>query len=239
ARINFLTSEHFERESVSGLAAKLGSFLVSGGGLETEARYLEAVRTATPAELQRVARAWWRPEALTVGVLLPDGERAAVDAAAVRSAVGRGVARAERAAAPPVIRSREPELVSYALPGGSALHVVPRRSVPVVAARAALRGGLLAEKASTSGLTAFLTAMWLRGTESRSAADFARAVESRAADIDAFAGRSSFGLTLEAPSAALEPALDLFSEVLVEPAFEPDELERERAETLAAIERRE
>ena len=81
--------------------------------------------------------------------------------------------------------------------------------------------------------------MWLRGTESHSAADFARAVESRAADIDVFAGRSSFGLTVEAPSAALEPALDLFSEVLVEPAFDPDELERERAETLAAIERRE
>src|SRR5204863_9699615 len=39
--------------------------------------------------------------------------------------------------------------------------------------------------------------------------------------------------------AALEPALDLFCEVLAEPAFDPAELERERAETLAAIERRE
>jgi zinc protease len=239
ARINFLTSEHFERESVSGLAAKLGSFLVSGGGLEAEARYLEAVRNATPEDLRRVAHTWWRPDALTVGVLLHDAERNALDGAAVQRSVTRGVERAARAASTPVARSREPELVSYALPGGAALHVVPRRSVPVFAARAALRGGLLAENASTSGLTAFLASMWLRGTESRSAADFARSVESRAADIDVFAGRSSFGVTLEAPSAAIEPALDLFTEVLCEPAFDAEELERERAETLAAIERRE
>jgi zinc protease len=239
ARINFLTSEHFERESVSGLAAKLGSFLVSGGGLDAEARYLEAVRKATPADLLRVARDRWRPEALTVGVLLPADDHAAVDEAAIRRAIARGVERAERAASPPVVRSREPELVSYALPGGAELHVVPRPGVPVFAARAALRGGLLAEDSASSGITAFLASMWLRGTGSHSTADFARAVESRAADIDVFAGRSSFGVTLEAPTAALEPALDLFTEVLVEPAFDDDELERERAETLAAIERRE
>src|SRR5688572_28250238 len=82
---------------------------------------------------------------------------------------------------------------------------------------------------STSGLTAFLAAMWLRGTESHSAAAFARSIESRAADIDVFAGRSSFGLTLEVPSAALEFGLDFFCEVLTEPAFDSAELERERA----------
>ena len=70
--------------------------------------------------------------------------------------------------------------------------------------------------------------MWLRGTQSHSAAGFARAVESRAAEIDGFCGRSSFGLTLEAPSAQLEPALDLFAEVLLEPAFDAEEIERER-----------
>jgi zinc protease len=81
--------------------------------------------------------------------------------------------------------------------------------------------------------------MWLRGTESYSAAGFARAVESRAAEIDPFAGRSSLGLTLETPAETFEPALDLFCEVLHAPAFDREELERERRDTLAAIERRE
>jgi zinc protease len=130
-------------------------------------------------------------------------------------------------------------VASYALPGGGQLHVVPRRDVPVVAARAAFLGGLLAETPETSGLGAFLSSMWLRGTLGRSAADFARATESLAAEIEGFAGRSSIGLTLEAPSARLSEAFDLFAEVLLEPAFDEAELEHERRETLAAIERRE
>jgi zinc protease len=239
ARINFLASEHFERESVSGIAAKLGSFLVSGGGLDAEARYLDAIRKATPDDLLRVARERWRPEALTVGVLMPEGDPERIGEPEIRRAIERGVERAGRKASAPQVRARASELVSYALAGGAELHVIPRRDVPVVAARAALRGGLLAEGPETNGLTAFLASMWLRGTESHSSASFARTVESRAVDIDVFSGRSSFGLTFEAPSAALESALDLFAEVITEPAFEPNEIERERAETLAAIERRE
>jgi zinc protease len=109
----------------------------------------------------------------------------------------------------------------------------------VVAARAAFLGGLLAETPETSGIGAFLSSMWLRGTRGRSAADFARATESLAAEIEGFAGRSSLGLTLEAPSARLPEAFDLFAEVLLEPAFDEAEVEHERRETLAAIERRE
>jgi hypothetical protein len=60
-----------------------------------------------------------------------------------------------------------------------------------------------------------------------------------AADLSPYSGRNSFGLGLEALSERLSPALDLFAEVLLEPAFAPDELERERKDTLAALARRE
>jgi zinc protease len=238
ARANFVANEHFERESVAGLAAKLGSFEVTGGGYEVEHRYLEAVRAATPADLQRVARAYLSPERLTVGAVLPESDASALDADQVARAVERGVSQSARQFAVPRATACQGEIQSYDLDGGARLHVLPRRSLPIVAARAAFRGGLLAEDAATSGLTAFLTSMWLRGTESHSAAGFARAVESRAAEIDPFTGRSSFGLTLETPVDTLEPALDLFCEVLREPAFDTGELERERRDTLAAIERR-
>jgi zinc protease len=255
ARANFLAMEHFERESVSGMAAKIGSFQATAGGHEVEQRYLDAVRRATPDDLQRVARTYLDPQRLTLGVLLPEADALAFDAAAVTRAAERGTEGAKRAFAVPraaeagsgargVARSARasrggaPDIASYELAGGALLHVLPRRDVPVVAARAAFLGGLLAEDESTSGLTAFLTSMWLRGTRSHSAAGFAAAVEGLAAEIDAYSGRSSFGLTLEAPSASLDPALDLFTEVLVEPAFDGEEIEREREETLAAIARR-
>ena len=42
AKQNFLASEHFERESVSGQASKLGSFEVLGGGYQNEALWSRA-----------------------------------------------------------------------------------------------------------------------------------------------------------------------------------------------------
>ncbi len=239
ARVNFLASEHFERESVAGLAAKIGSFHVTGGGVEVEERYLETVRRATPGDLLRVAREYLVPEHLTVGAVAPEADARRLEPDAIRSAVERGAERTRRLFSIPRRLPGRDTVQSYALENGVYLHVIARPGVPVVAARAAFRGGLLAEGATSSGLTAFLASMWLRGTESHSAASFARAVESHAAEIDSFAGRSSFGLTLETPADRLEPALDLFAQVLLEPAFDAEELERERKETLAAIERRE
>ena len=55
ARANFLAIESFERESVSGMASKLGHFHVLGGDFRSEERYFESVRLATPEDLQRVA----------------------------------------------------------------------------------------------------------------------------------------------------------------------------------------
>ena len=256
ARANFLATEYFERESVSGIARKIGSFQVLGGDWRCEERYLATVRSATPEDLQRVAQAYLGHEAMTATLLYPSRSRVAPDEERVLAAVSRGIEHTRRAFARPTAlpTSRELEerpvrtspgegsaasLRSYRLPNGAALHVLPRREVPVVAVRAAFLGGLLAENEESAGLTSFLTSMWLRGTRARSAADFARSIESLAAEIDGFAGRSSLGLTLETPTPQLAPALDLFAEVLLEPAFDPTELAREKRDTLAALARRE
>jgi zinc protease len=238
ARANFLASQHWEHESVSGLARKIGSFQLIAGDHRCEAEYLERIRTATTEDLQRVAKEWLAPERLTVGAVLPDGAEPGVDASALEEAVARGIGEASRAFHRPRTRERISGILSYQLENGIQIHVVPRREVPVVAIRAVMLGGLLAETAETAGISNFLAGMWLRGTRARSAADFARQVESLAADIDGFSGRNSIGLTLDATSEKLLPALDLFSEVMLAPAFGAEEIERERRDTLAAIARR-
>jgi zinc protease len=259
ARINFLASEHFERESVAGRARKLGTFEAIAGDWRCDAAYLESVRRATPDDLLRVARAHLDPRRVTVAAVLPEGAESALDEKALLAAAGRGAERAVRAAVPERIgaglaptaaaviasaaparaSSFGPAIESYRLANGAVLHVEPRREVPVVALRGAFHGGLLAEDAETVGLTQLVTSMWLRGTRRRDAAELAHAIESIAADVDGFAGRSGFGLSMEATSDRFEAALDLFAEVLLEPAFAADELERERRDTLAALARRE
>ncbi|HKJ24542.1 MAG TPA: pitrilysin family protein, partial [Myxococcota bacterium] len=254
ARANFLAGEHFERESVSGMAGKLGSFHVLGGDFRLESAYMDAIRGATPGDLQRVAQAYLAPERLTAGVLRNEGFAEPLREKDVREAVERGARRAvERGVARPIppataraAASVTPRasraaggLASYEIGAGVRLHVMPRHDVPVVGLRATMRGGLLSETRARAGLTRFTTDMWLRGTRGRSAEDLARAIETLAADLDGFAGRNSLGLSLDVTSDRLEPALDLFAEVLLEPAFDPEELERERRDTLAALGRRE
>ncbi len=239
ARANFLAMEHWERESVSGLARKIGSYHVIAGNHEHEAAYLEAIRRATPDDLLRVAREWLAPERLTAGVVLPEAAEPGLDGEALAGAMEAGLSAARRALARPAARDRSADVHSYELDNGLALHVVPRRDVPVVAGRVALLGGLLAETPDTAGLSSFLAGMWLRGTRTRSAADYAREIESLAADIDGFCGRNTLGLTFEATSERLPPVLDLLAEAMLEPAFAADEIERERRETEGALARRE
>lgn len=238
ARANFLASEHFERESVSGLGRKLGGFHALAGDYRDEKRYLEAIRTATPDDLLRVAHTHLDTAGLTVGALVPE-EAAPLEAEEVERAAARGRERVRRAFVPPRRTEADREIHGYALRGGARLVVLPRQETPVVAVRAAFLGGLLAEDEANAGLTSFLTSMWLRGTLTRSNADFARSVESLAAEIEGFSGRNSLGLSLDCLADRLDPALDLYGEALLEPALAPEEIEKERRETLAALERRE
>jgi len=239
ARINFLASEHFERESVTGMAQKLGSFQTTAGDYREETRYLERIRNATPEDLLRAARRYLAPERMTVGAVLAEPDAARLDDASIDTAIARGLEQTTRNLAMPARKPVQHEIHSYDLVNGAQLYVMPRRSVPVVAARAAFLGGTLAEDEGNAGITNFLSSMWLRGTHSHSTADFARVAENLAADVDGFSGRNSLGATLECPVEALDPTLELFAELLLEPAFDLAEIERERSDTLAAIERRE
>ncbi|MDH3687295.1 MAG: insulinase family protein [Myxococcales bacterium] len=239
ARANFLAGEHWERESVSGIARKLGSFHVIAGDHAHEERYLGAIREASPDDLIRVAREWLVPERSVTAAVVPEDGPPGLDDSVMRDALESGVAAAKRRFRTPTSRPANEDVHSYELDNGIAVHVVPRRNVPIVSMRAAMLGGLLAETPATSGLGCFLASMWLRGTRSRSAADLAREIETLASDVDGFSGRSSAGLTVEATSEAFPAALDLFADVIREPAFAPEEIEKEREDTLASLERRE
>ncbi len=265
ARVNFLASEQFDRESVSGVASKLGSFEAIGNGWQSEAEALEALRRATPDDLLQAAQRYLLPEALTIAALIPETTDPSLDESAIRQAVALGIeAAAEtKPSTPeetntPVDRPSEVdqptdrmrfgpmrqaadgagERLDATLANGLDLHILRRPEVPIVAVRLAGLGGLLCENESNSGLTRFLAAMWTRGTRTDSAAEFARRSEGLAAEIDGFSGRNSIGLTLDCLSETLEPAFDLFSDALLEPRFDPEEIERERRESLAALERR-
>jgi len=77
--------------------------------------------------------------------------------------------------------------------------------------------------------------MFTRGTSNRSSEEIAVEIESIAGEIDGFSGRNSLGVTVEALSENFETAMDIFADVILNPVFPDEEIERARREVLSDI----
>ncbi len=149
-------------------------------------------------------------------------------------------ARGAKLAHPEVLaRSAAGEFRLYRAESGLRIFTLRRTDAPLVSVRCTLPGGQLLEASpQQAGLSAFLAALWMRGTRQRSKADFDLRSDALAALLDGFAERSRCGISLDCTSDKLSPALELFAEALCEPAFDTEEIESERRETLAELARR-
>ncbi|MBL9128074.1 MAG: insulinase family protein [Verrucomicrobiales bacterium] len=203
------------RKTMQGQAQDLGGSWLAVGDLGFSSRYLASVGRVTVDDLVRVARTYLTDENRTIAALLPTGSR-------------------------PAVRTREVVTTSapirkFVLPNGLRLLVKEDHRLPFVELRGVLRGGVLAESAAESGITGLMTKMLMKGTQRRTADEVAVAIESVGGSMDTYAGNNSFGVTMEVLRTDFETGLGLFAEVLRQPAFPADELEREREYQLAVI----
>ncbi len=112
---------------------------------------------------------------------------------------------------------------------------LPCDSNNIVAVTAFFPYGSVFEEPTQAGITDFTWRCLLRGTQKRSQAEYAEAVESLGSSISFRAGRDFSMASLVCTSDCLIPSLELFLEALEMPRFDPAEIEKERQTTLAAI----
>ena len=233
ARVNLLSTEVYEKETVQGQARKLGYYETLAGGLEAEEVYLGRVRSATPEDLKRVAALYLVPARANIVALLPEGSRTELDGAALLAAYEAPESESATGAELAV------GIQQYRLPNGMRVLVKPSHSVPLVSMRLAFLGGQLAESEETQGISSFLAEMLERGTQQRSAAQIAAEVEGIAGEISGFSGRNTFGFTASFLSESLDTGLELFADLVLHPSFPAEEIEKLKDERVAAIQRRE
>ncbi len=121
------------------------------------------------------------------------------------------------------------------LANGLKLLVKEDHRLPFVEFRAVFQGGVLAETAANNGTTMLLAKMLLKGTATRSAETIATEIESVGGHLDSYGGNNSFGVNAEVLSSDFATGLELLAEVLLQPAFPADELEREKEIQAAGI----
>lgn len=244
----------YQRETVQGMARKLGFFQVVAGALEYEARYYERIATLTREDLVEAARRCLRPENTSVSARVPRGvdlTEAEVFSRVARAAAAPAVLPAGGASpsspqgpnevgvprAPPVRLRASPRAVRAAGAGlvrarlGPAVTalVKPEAAVPLVAVHAAYPGGLRAEDAASNGITQLLARALSRGAGGSSAESISRAVDEMAGSLSGVSGRNSFGARMEFLSRHLERGLSLFVDCLLRPDLHDSEVARERA----------
>ncbi len=108
--------------------------------------------------------------------------------------------------------------------------------LPLVTLQLLVKAGTLAEPQGKAGLANLTASLLLSGTKSRSATQIATELDFMGARLNAEGGDDFASLTLMVLKKDLEPALELFKDVLLNPAFAPEELNRKVSQFKAALE---
>ncbi len=211
----FVSATLSARKTMEGQAQSLGGNWIAANDLNFSERYLAAVKRVTLADIQRVARHYLADENRTLYALLPQG------------ATPRPKTE--------ITSSQDLPIQKFELRNGLKLLLKQDPRLPFVEFRAACQGGVLAESTANNGATRLLANLLLKGTAKHSAEKIATEIESLGGQIDSYGGNQSFGVNVEALSGDFSTALDLFSDVLLNPSFPANELERERELQIAAI----
>ncbi|NDV26397.1 pitrilysin family protein [Desulfovibrio sp. JC010] len=234
--INLEDSLFLTKETLSGLASKLGYFQFFEGGQEAEENYLYDLRNITREQLQLLYDEYFDPEKLAACMLMPEGVEA--DAQVFEKAVAENWPAKIKAAAQ-AEDAGPGEADTIELANGSKLVFIPDETLPYTAMSMYWVGGDADLTPEEQGLAAMVSQSLTRGTETMNATELEDFVSDRAASLGATAGREVFAINAKFPSRFTDDMLPLISEIISSPRFAAEELDRARQDQVSAIKRKE
>src|SRR5580765_7120558 len=119
-------------------------------------------------------------------------------------------------------------VVSETLPSGLRLVTEAMPHVRSISVGVWLTRGSRHEVDAQSGVAHFLEHMLFKGTTSRSAKDIAETIDGIGGQLDAFTSKEYAGYYIKVLDEHLPVAIDLLSDLVLNPAFRADDIEREK-----------
>ncbi|GAA0611757.1 pitrilysin family protein [Brevundimonas kwangchunensis] len=254
AKMEIVASELRQRETASGRAFILGQALVSENDPRAPDTHLTAIQAVTAADVQRVARQYlneqarvsiryqdesqhpegvpedsWKnpaptptfvsvpPAILPPNELLPEGQRMAPPAP--------GAARAAVA----------PTVVERTLSNGMRVIVAKSTDLPIMNAQLIIGGGAAADPTDRPGVASMTADLATAGAGGRTAPQIASTMEALGANIGGGADADVTGLSLSTPIASADQAGAVFADVVRNPTFAAEEVERSRTRRANAL----
>lgn len=222
----------------SGKAATLAEGALYSNDPAAYKKQLATMAGATPA-IVKAATAKWLSRPVYALTVVPGPREAYTEAAAVEPKPSTDVpVKGTRGAMPAVAAISDidfPPAVHTSLKNGIELIYAQRGAVPITQAVISFDAGVAADPAARLGTQQLTLNMMDEGTTSLDSIGIAEAKERLGAAIGAGASADRTSLTLSAPSPNLVPALDLFADIVRNPAFAPAEVDRVKNQQLAQI----
>lgn len=215
-------------ERVGGFGGKSGVLaenMVYGGSPDRYQRKLDYIADASRADLQTVVGEWLGENAY-IAEVYPHPAMTAAPAGADRS----------KPPEPAGFPSGEfPEFDRVTLTNGLDILVAQRTAIPLVNLTLILNAGFAADQFAQPGTAAMTMAMLDEGTAKRSALEISEKLALLGAELSSGADLDTSMVSLSALRENLDDSLAIFADVVLNPVFPPNDLDRLRAQYLALV----
>jgi len=217
-------------ERIGGFGGKsdiLARSEVYGGSPDAWKKRLNDMLEARPADLREAAQTWLSDGAYVLEVH-PFPELTAADTGADRSAL-------PAVSTPP--EATFPALNRAELSNGLKIILAERHAAPVVEFTLMVDAGYAADQGRKPGTASLAMNMLDEGTTSRSALAISDELDRLGANLGSGSNLDVSVVTLSALKENLSASLDLYADVILNPAFPENELDRLKKQQVAAIQR--
>ncbi|MEO6742801.1 MAG: insulinase family protein, partial [Chthoniobacteraceae bacterium] len=128
-----------------------------------------------------------------------------------------------------------PDYVTKVLPNGLKVFVIEDDRKPTITMRLVIKAGDALDGDGKSGTAGFVASLLNRGTATRDALTFAKAVDSLGATLEAGAGADAISVSTSGLTKITDPLLELFADAVIHPVFAQEEFAKAQKRTYSSL----
>lgn len=224
----------YSLETVTGQAFWLGNMEILDHAVRVDT-FADEFNAVSPEDVQRVAQEYLVPHKRTIGWQLPSDSEVVFDMSGVEAEAPAEVANL----ADSIGEANAQGFVRTVLPNGIVVLAQPRPDEEAVDGTIRIRAGHVATGETAPGLPSMMATMLTRGTENRNFEQFNDEIDTLAASFGASAGRGSVDIGWHSLAEDLDAILSIAGDVIFNPTFPAEELDKIRPQALTGIEEQE
>ncbi|MDI6785450.1 MAG: pitrilysin family protein [bacterium] len=213
-----IADQIFQKETIKGWAQELALNELSTGNIDFGIKYVEGIKKVTNSDIKNVAKKYLNQDNLTIATIIPKKSK---DREEIK-----------------IKELPQAKIKKKVLKNGITLLIHESKANPVVCLNAMFLGGVRSENKENNGICNLTTSLLIKGTKSRTAEKISQEIESVGGNIKTYSVNNYCGCSVDALAEDFDLALDILSDVICNPVFPKEEIEKEKKVNLALIKSR-